>query len=79
MKFLSEEEYRQIEKNRPHINNDSFLRAMEDIHKESYDFYADTAVEPEYVIVAAAIHEFSYMINEHIAEMYRTFLERTSE
>ena len=71
MIFLSEDEYMALEMNRPHINEESFSRAIEEVREAS----GETGTYPV-LVVAAAIHEFSNMINEHLAEAYRCFLER---
>ena len=74
MGVLSEHDYMSIEMNRPHINEESFQRAIEEVKNAS----EDDDIYPV-LIVAAAIHEFSNMINEHIAEAYRCFLEREAK
>ena len=61
--------YRDMEMLRPHIDTDSFMRALDELNEASD--------EDSYPIlfVAAAIHEFSNMVNENFAELYRHILE----
>ena len=71
---LPDYEYKQIERNRPHINEESFSEALEDVRNAS----GENDMYPV-LIVAAAIHELSNMVNEHIAEFYRCSLEREAD
>lgn len=63
--------YQAINAKAPRIDEDSFRQAMDDIKNatEEDDVYPVAAV-------AAAIHEFSKMINDHIIELYIHMLEK---
>lgn len=75
MSLLKDWEYREIEKNRPHIDSVSYETALAEIEEQVEEGRATDSN----VFIAAAIHEFSNMVNEHIAEWYRMALERERE
>lgn len=59
-------------KNAPKIDEESFRQAYEEVaetDKESYPV----------LVIAAAIHEFSNMINEHMKEFYLHELEKETK
>ena len=62
--------YEEINNNAPHIDQDSFEQALQEVR--------DASDEDSYpiLLVAAAIHEFSNMLNEQITEMYIHALEK---
>lgn len=72
--------YEEIERKRPHIDEESFKAAVDEIIdglicEEERDLLISDDGLP-YLAIAAAVHELSKMTNEHIAEFYLHTLEK---
>ena len=69
---MSDRRIEEIEMNAPTVGEDSFSESLCEIMSA---IGGDCVVKPEYV-TAAAIHELTKTLNEHIKEMFKTYYER---
>lgn len=80
MGFLSvsaAEEIKQINLNGPKINEESYGKAFKDICSlldEETMHHLSNELDAA-IFIAAAIHELSYMLNEHLTEFMRVKVE----
>ena len=73
-RLLTDMDYKAFERNRPHIDRGSFEKAFFELVDS--DLVKNGSFNLSSVMIAAAIHEFSNMMNEHIAQAYRCCLEK---